>query len=83
MPHHPDSAPAFALFDDNLDASTAGAWLLTGLVEEIRCTDPDAWPAALARLERPPRMAPGSPSPPATNSATPSNPACAPAAGRR
>ena len=52
MPHHPDSAPAFALFDDNLDASTAGAWLLTGLVEEIRCTDPDAWPAALARLEQ-------------------------------
>ena len=52
MPHHPDSAPAFALFDDNLDASSAGAWLLTGLVEEIRCTDPDAWPAALARLEK-------------------------------
>lgn len=52
MPHHPDSVPAFALFDDNLDASSAGAWLLTGLVEEIRCTDPDAWPAALARLEQ-------------------------------
>ena len=53
-PHASTSAasPAFALFDDNLDASSAGAWLLTGLVEEIRCTDPDAWPAALLPEKR-------------------------------
>ncbi len=53
MPQRPDSAPPFALFDDNLDATgSAGAWLLTGLIEEIRCCDPEAWPATLARLEQ-------------------------------
>jgi len=56
MPHRSDPAPLarpFALFDDNLDATgSAGAWLLTGLVDEIRCSDPATWPAALARLEQ-------------------------------
>ena len=42
----------FALFDNNLDATgQSGAWLLTGLREEVVCTDPATWQACLQRLE--------------------------------
>lgn len=42
----------FALFDNNLDAAgQSGAWLLTGLREEVVCTDPATWRDCLQRLE--------------------------------
>ena len=53
-PHASTSAasPAFALFDSRDDGSApAGAWLLTQLREEVRCTDPDCWEACLQKLE--------------------------------
>jgi para-aminobenzoate synthetase/4-amino-4-deoxychorismate lyase len=42
--------PPFAFFDNNLDAD-GGAWLLTGLIEEVVCHDPDGWQACLQRLD--------------------------------
>jgi para-aminobenzoate synthetase/4-amino-4-deoxychorismate lyase len=42
----------FALFDNNLDdAGRSGAWLLTGLREEVVCTNPATWQACLQRLD--------------------------------
>jgi para-aminobenzoate synthetase/4-amino-4-deoxychorismate lyase len=42
----------FALFDNNLDdAGRSGAWLLTGLREEVACTNPATWQACLQRLD--------------------------------
>ncbi|MBS0352552.1 MAG: aminodeoxychorismate synthase component I [Proteobacteria bacterium] len=42
--------PPFAFFDNNLDAD-GGAWLLTGLIEEVVCDHPDNWQACLRRLD--------------------------------
>ncbi len=51
MSAKPAPAP-FALFDNNLDAAgQSGAWLLTGLREEVVCTDPATWQACLQRLD--------------------------------
>ncbi|MBS0346682.1 MAG: aminodeoxychorismate synthase component I [Proteobacteria bacterium] len=44
------SPPPFAFFDNNLDAD-GGAWLLTGLVEEVVCNDADNWQRCLRRLD--------------------------------
>ena len=54
MPAKPSTSatsPAFALFDSRDDSSPAGAWLLTQLREEVRCTDPSRWAACLQTLE--------------------------------
>ncbi len=51
-PTPPADSGAFALFDNNLDAAgQAGAWCLTGLVEEVVCHDPADWAACLRQLE--------------------------------
>ncbi len=51
-PTPPAESGAFALFDNNLDtAGQAGAWCLTGLVEEVVCHDPADWAACLRQLE--------------------------------
>ena len=51
-PTPPAESGAFALFDNNLDtAGQAGAWCLTGLVEEVVCHDPAHWAACLRQLE--------------------------------
>lgn len=42
--------PPFAFFDNKLDAD-GGAWLLTGLVEDVVCHDADGWQACLQRLD--------------------------------
>ncbi|WP_254050961.1 aminodeoxychorismate synthase component I [Zoogloea sp. LCSB751] len=42
----------FAFFDNNLDADgQRGAWLLTGLVEEVICDDAGNWRDCLQRLD--------------------------------